>query len=187
MRTQDVAYLASRATHEHRAAERLARSLHGIGARRPNFSTSNPSHVVFVDSSPQVRRFDPARHFGTPAELLERHYNRPRIMTKTEGGEAGTASLPSPLVAFPRGTRPDRAAMKADKQRLASYAELARRRRRAAKLSGLEGALRKTQALSGKGRVRRLSAAEALKASSGASDGRGEKGKAYKWAKVRKR
>lgn len=195
MRTQDVRYLASRATHEARAAERLARSLHGIGAVAPRPSSTNknnPSHVVFVDSAPQVRRFDPVRHFGTPAELLERHYNRPRLLGG-EGGDsakaaaAATSSSSPPLVAFPRGTRPDRAAMKADRQRLASYAELARLRRRAAKLAGLEGALRRTQALAGKGRVRRVSPAEALRATGGESDGRGVKGKVYKWAKVRKR
>lgn len=186
MRTQDVRYLASRATHEAKAAERLARSLHGIGVAKPSAS----SHVVFVDSAPQVRRFDPVRHFGTPKELLERHYNRPRLMRK-DGEEGKDATPPSsshsqPLVAFPRGVRPDRAAMKADRQRAASYAELERRKRRAAKLAGLEGALRKTQALSGKGRVRRLSPAEVLRATEGGSDGRG-KGKVYKWAKVRKR
>ena len=47
--------------------------------------------------------------------------------------------------------------------------------------------MRKTQALSGNGRVRRLSAPESLRATGGANDWRGEKGKAYKWAKVRKR
>ena len=221
MRTQDIRYLASRATHEARAAERLARALHGIGVPRPPPSKESPSHVVFVDSAPQVRRFDPVGHFGTPAELLERHYNRPRLLAAGGGGGGGGGSVgvggscggsssaaaaaaagslsssssaarqqqqqTAPLVAFPRGTRPDRAAMKADKQRLASYAELARRRKRAAKLAGLEGALRKTQALSGKGRVRRLSPAEALRATGGDNDGRGVKGKVYKWAKVRKR
>jgi U3 small nucleolar RNA-associated protein 11 len=191
MRTQDIRLVASRATHEARAAERLARALHGIGASRSApgspLPSSNPPHVVFVDSAPQVRRFDPVRHFGTPAQLLERHYNRPRLLPAPGSGAAAAAPRQTPLVAFPRGARPDRAAMKADKQRLASYAELARRRRRAAKLAGLEGALRKTQALSGNGRVRRLSAPESLRATGGANDGRGEKGKAYKWAKVRKR
>ena len=185
MRTQDVRYLASRATHEAKDAERLARSLHGIGTPRPPSS----SHVVFVDSAPQVRGFDPVEHFGTPEELLERHYNRPRTVVGEKGGGSPVAASlrsRSPLVAFPRGVRPDRAAMKADKQRAASYAELERCKRRAAKLASLEGALRKTQALSGKGRVRRLSPAEVLRATDGGSDGRG-KGKVYKWAKVRKR
>ena len=133
MRTQDIRLVASRATHEARAAERLARALHGIGASRSApgspLPSSNPPHVVFVDSAPQVRRFDPVRHFGTPAELLERHYNRPRLLPAPGSGAAAAAPRQTPLVAFPRGARPDRAAMKADKQRLASYAELARRRR----------------------------------------------------------
>lgn len=192
MRTQDVRHVAARATHELRAAERMARSLHGIGAVD---RSSASSHVVFVDSAPQVKRFDPVRHFGTPKELLDRHYNRPRLLPGSEndgeggggGGGGSKASSAPPLVAFPRGVRPDRAAMNADRQRLASYAELARVKRRAAKLAGLEGAMRKAQALSGKGRVRRLSAAEVLSATNGASDGRGVKGKVYKWAKVRKR
>lgn len=205
MRTQDVRYLASRATHEARAAERLARSLHGIGIGATNLKSSSPSHVVFVDSAAQVRRFDPEAHFGTPRELLDRAYNRPRILSKGgsgnggdgDGGDGSSAaasskgknSTPTPLVAFPAGERPDRAAMRADRRRAASYAELERRRRRAAKLLELEGAMRRTQALSspGKGqRARRLSAAEVLRQTGGASDGRG-KGKVYKFAKVRKR
>jgi len=194
MRTQDVRYLAARATHESRAAERLAKSLHGIGAgagRPPS------SHVVFVDSPEQVGRFSPQEHFGTPKELLGRAYNRPRVLPSSGGGGGGGGGdgddLPSrpavafpAVVAFPAGERPDRAAMRADRRRAASYAELERRKRRASKLLELEGALRRTQALSGRGRARRLSPAEVLRRTGGASDGRG-KAKVYKFAKVRKR
>lgn len=186
MRTQDVRYLAARATHEARAAERLARSLHGIGAVDGG-SKPPASHVVFVDSASDVRRFSAEEHFGTPKELLGRAYNRPRVvLSKGEGGGGQHPSPPAPLVAFPAGERPDRAAMRADRRRAASYAELERRRRRASKLLELESAMRRTQALSGKGRVRRLSPAEVLRQTGGRSDGRG-KGKVYKFAKVRKR
>lgn len=51
----------------------MQQSLHLIGA-----PTSN-QHVVFVDDEKEAQRFDPARHFDTAPELLDRSYNRPRL------------------------------------------------------------------------------------------------------------
>ena len=53
--------------------ERLRERLHFLGCAAPS------NHVVFVDNERLVRQLSPAQHFGTPAELLDRFYNRPTI------------------------------------------------------------------------------------------------------------
>jgi hypothetical protein len=50
--------------------ERLKRSLHFIGAPAQN------SHTVFLDEE-EAASFRPDEHFDTPAELLDRTFNRP--------------------------------------------------------------------------------------------------------------
>jgi U3 small nucleolar RNA-associated protein 11 len=70
----------------------MQQSLHLIGAPQTN------QHVVFVDDEEEAERFDPARHFDTAPELLDRSYNRPRLsqladgQTVTGGGEAAAAA-----------------------------------------------------------------------------------------------
>lgn len=53
--------------------KRLQGSLHFLGAAQPS------NHTVFVDDEELAQAFDPAAYFDTPAELLGRTYNRPRI------------------------------------------------------------------------------------------------------------
>lgn len=53
-------------------SERLKGSLHFLGAAEP------PKHTVFLDNAEDLATFDAAKHFDTPAELLDRTYNRPR-------------------------------------------------------------------------------------------------------------
>ena len=53
--------------------ERLQQSLHLIGAPAAN------RHTVFVDDEEEAQAFDPAAHFDTAPELLDRQFNRPRL------------------------------------------------------------------------------------------------------------
>jgi U3 small nucleolar RNA-associated protein 11 len=54
---------------------RMKGSLHFIGL------TGQAKHTVFVDSAEEAAKFSPAEYFDTPAELLDRSYNRPRRST----------------------------------------------------------------------------------------------------------
>ena len=72
MRTQDTRYLGLKSKHEARRIERLREGLHFVGARARN------SHTVFVDSEREARDFRAEEHFDTPAELLDRAFNRVR-------------------------------------------------------------------------------------------------------------
>ena len=72
--------------------ERMQQSLHLIGAPAAN------KHVVFVDDEEEAQQFDPARHFDTAPELLDRSYNRPRLeqladARATSAGEAAAAAV----------------------------------------------------------------------------------------------
>lgn len=52
-----------------------------------------PRHVVFVESAAEARAFDAAAYFGTPAELLDRTFNRPRSeQLASAGAVLGMAS-----------------------------------------------------------------------------------------------
>ena len=62
--------------------ERLRNSLHFLGCATPS------NHTVFVDDEQSVRQLSREQHFGTPAELLDRCYNRPT----TEQLSAGVAT-----------------------------------------------------------------------------------------------
>jgi hypothetical protein len=53
-------------------AERLRSSLHFIGAAQQT------KHTVFVGSAAEAKAFKAAEFFDTPAELLDRTFNRPR-------------------------------------------------------------------------------------------------------------
>lgn len=53
-------------------SERLEQELHHIGASRPS------NHTIFVDDQAAAQTLDVAEYFDTPAELVQRVYNRPR-------------------------------------------------------------------------------------------------------------
>ena len=55
--------------------KRMKGNLHFIGL------TGQAKHTVFVDSAQEAAKFSPSEYFDTPAELLDRAYNRPRKAT----------------------------------------------------------------------------------------------------------
>jgi len=66
----------------------MQQSLHLIGAPAAN------RHVVFVDDEEAAQAFDPAQHFDTAPELLDRSYNRPRVaqLADAQAVSAGAAA-----------------------------------------------------------------------------------------------
>lgn len=53
--------------------EKLQQRLHLLGG------ASQSQHTIFVDDEAALRGFSAAEHFDTPAELLDRSFNRPRV------------------------------------------------------------------------------------------------------------
>ncbi|KAJ3273373.1 UTP11-like, U3 small nucleolar ribonucleoprotein [Borealophlyctis nickersoniae] len=110
-------------------------------AKREKAKRKLPKHTIFVDGEEDVEKFDPVAHFNTPAELLNRKYNRP---TKEM---LETVDLP-----VPNG----KTLKKLNKARESSYRELSSRIEREQKLrkAQLEMSLQKN--LMGKGSKKKV-------------------------------
>ncbi|PRW61182.1 U3 small nucleolar RNA-associated 11 [Chlorella sorokiniana] len=158
MKTQDVGYLTLKSQAEAKKVERLQQSLHLIGAPAAN------RHIVFVDGEEAAQTFDPAAHFDTAPELLDRQFNRPRLSQLADAkavsaGEAAAAAV-----------------KRLEKKRAAAYRELAERQQRQEKLGGLAQELAYKKQVMGKGRKRKLRPEEA-----------GGQAGMFKWKAERKR
>lgn len=143
MKTQDVGYLTLKSQAEAKKVERLQQSLHLIGAPAAN------RHIVFVDDEEEAQAFDPAAHFDTAPELLDRQFNRPRLSQLADAkavsaGEAAAAAV-----------------KRLEKKRAAAYRELAERQQRQEKLGGLAQQMAYDKQVMGKGRKRKLRPEEA--------------------------
>lgn len=158
MKTQDVNYLTLKAQAESKKVERMQQSLHLIGA-----PTSN-QHVVFVDDEEEAQLFDPARHFDTAPELLDRSYNRPRLAQLANAQAVSGGAAAATAVA------------RLEKKRAGSYRELLQRQQRQQKLGSLAQQMAYDKQLTGKGRKRKLRPEEA----GGQSD-------VFRWKAERKR
>lgn len=111
MKTQDVGYLTLKSQAEKGKIEKLKENLHLLGKSKVN------KHTVFVDSEQDVASFDPSQHFDTPAELLDRTYNRPR-----------TSQLAEPIVvSSTKGESLEKATSRATKSSKRAYEELEHR------------------------------------------------------------
>jgi len=139
MKTQDVGYLTMKSQTERRKVERARESLHmltageagGKGAMTATTATTaKKNHTIFVDSDEDVGNFDVSAHFDTPAEMVGRAYNRPR-MSQLASGSLVVSKLPE-------GESVRRVAGAVQRHATRAYEELARRERR-------EGALRRTR------------------------------------------
>lgn len=72
MKTQDLAFIIHKKQVDSKKAERLRETVQLIGEVRPK------KHIVFVDDAEQLESFDPATHFDTAPELVDRVHNRLR-------------------------------------------------------------------------------------------------------------
>ena len=159
MKSQYAGYLNLKSQAEKKKVERLQESLHLIGA-----TAAQRRHVVFVDDDEEAKKFNPEEHFDTPAELLDRAYNRPR---KAQLDDAATVS---------GGAAAIRASKKAEKRREGAYKELLQRVNRQEALGGATQQMEYEKQVMGNGRKRKLSREEA-----------GGKNGIYRWKAERKR
>ncbi|KAG9414136.1 UTP11-like, U3 small nucleolar ribonucleoprotein [Aphanomyces cochlioides] len=105
MKTQDVAYLHMKRSVDLAKASKLSASTHFIDAEKRN------THQIFVDSVDEVRSFDPAQHFDTLPELVDRASNRlrKRDLAQLDLDETLTAAKESSKVYKELANRMERA------------------------------------------------------------------------------
>jgi U3 small nucleolar RNA-associated protein 11 len=159
MKTQDVNYISLKAQAESKKVEKLQASLHLIGAPAQN------KHVIFVENKHEAAEFDPAEHFDTPAELLDRTFNRPR-----------RGQLENLTTATTAGLSIGRVAARIEKKRSSAYKELLQRKERQEKLGRVAHEMAYKKETMGKGRKRKLGVKE-----TGGVEG------VYKWKAERKK
>lgn len=70
LKTQDLAYIFHKKAVDDKKIEKLKQNLQLIGDVNPR------SHRIFVENERQLEAFDPASHFSTLPELVDRNYNR---------------------------------------------------------------------------------------------------------------
>lgn len=73
LKTQDLGYIIHKKAVDEKKVEKLKENIHLIGDVHPRH------HIVFVDDKRQLDSFDPATHFQTSSELVDRHFNRLRV------------------------------------------------------------------------------------------------------------
>lgn len=181
--------------------ERMQASLHMIGAAQPK------QHIVFVDNVKQAKKFDPAEHFDTAPELVDRAFNRPR-KSQLEAGSLVVSTDPETAAKL---------AGRIDKKTATAYkyvssnrhdlrnefplllclnllclvvftctydSELAQRMQRKEKMLGMATKMEFDKQLMGKGHKRKLKGGEGEEG--GASGGKAAQ-PVYRWKKQRRR
>jgi len=159
MKTQDIGYLTVKSQTEKKKMERLKQNLHGLNRQSGN------SHTVFVDSESEMEAFDPSKHFDTPADLLDRKFNRPRT------SQLASESL---IVSSVRGESLGKTAARVSKQTRVAYEELEQRKRRERSLNKTREHLESQKKAMSGGRKVKMS-------------GHGDAIKQYRWKSERKR
>lgn len=85
LKTQDLGYITVKKCADDSKIRRLKENLHLIGEQRVKH------HAVFVDSEEELTTFDPAAHFSTVPELVNRTFNRPRVLTARDNSDGSEA------------------------------------------------------------------------------------------------
>lgn len=187
MKDQDLTYVRMQKQKDSKKAQRLKESLHLIGAGKQSSKQSKAKHTIFVASKDQAEQFDPAEHFDTAPELVDRAFNRPRksklrklALEQLGYGEDGEAldhddtKVTQADVQFQEKLA-RKSARTAAKARSNAYGELEARSKRAAVMELAEAHLTTDKLVQGKGRKRKIKAAEQGKPAQ------------YKWRRKRKR
>ncbi|KAJ1921056.1 hypothetical protein H4219_000914 [Mycoemilia scoparia] len=93
LKTQDIGYIRHQRDVNKKKLERLRADLHFTEENKSSdvaavsvasTSGSKASHTIFVDDEEDVKKFNPAKHFGTAPELVGRTFNRPRLSDLSE-------------------------------------------------------------------------------------------------------
>lgn len=192
MKSQDLSYVRMQRQQDANKIAKMQSSLHYLGADDnaddARGKKKKRKHTVFVDSKSKAKDFDVATHFNTLPELAGRSFNRPRADTiRTAGGGSGGVDgedeywsgdeedqyQPTEKELAKQAKMAKRTAKKIARARSAAYGELEARTKRIEAIEKAEAHLVTEKLLAGKGRKRKLKAAE---------DGRPAQ---YKWRRKR--
>jgi len=188
MKDQDLTYVRLQKQKDIRKAQRLKESLHLIDGDRE--TSKKAKHTIYVATKDEADNFDAAEHFDTAPELVDRSFNRPRksklraLALKQLGivADDGDAAVEADPLEKPtvedlkwQAKMARKVAKKAARARSNAYGEMEARTKRAATMEVAEAHLETEKLVSGKGRKRKIQAAE---------DGKPAQ---YKWRRKRKR
>lgn len=84
LKTQDLGYITVKKCADDSKIRRLKENLHLIGEQKVK------SHKVFVSSEEEVEDFDTAEYFNTAPELVNRTFNRPKLINTSRQSEDST-------------------------------------------------------------------------------------------------
>ncbi|KAA6416370.1 MAG: U3 snoRNP-associated Utp11 [Lasallia pustulata] len=84
LKTQDAGYLRTMAQRTRKERERLEEEYilgegDGVVVLGGNSRGSDGQHTIYVESTAEQKRFNPAEFFATTADGLHKKYNRPRV------------------------------------------------------------------------------------------------------------
>lgn len=156
MKDQDLSYIRMQKQKDAKKIERLQANLHQLESKKRK-------HFVFVEGDDAAANFNVAKHFDTVPELAGRSFNRPRLETleKTATQADSKSSTIKTEQELNRLAKEKRKAAKVlAKERVASYREVSERAHRMKVLSRAEAHLVTEKLIAGKGRKRKIKAAE---------------------------
>ena len=155
MKDQDLSYIRMQKQKDIKKMERLQSNLHHLESTKRH-------HAVFVDTPDEAANFDVAEHFDTVPALAGRCFNRPRRET-LEKAAIQTAPNATILTEQELGRvkkLEQKTAKKLAKARASSYREIDDRAHRISVLAKAEAHLVTEKLIAGKGRKRKIKAAE---------------------------
>ena len=182
LKTQDLGYITVKKSADDSKIRRLKENLHLIGEQKVK------SHKVFVDSEKEQEEFDPAVHFNTAPELVNRAFNRPRLLSNTETDSLIDPRCVATSLTHSKAKKGTAAAVPA------AYRELRERVKRSNKLKSAIDKLslqRKLSTCKGSKRKLIVNADGSVSTASSSSEGKGQSGGSskekviYKWKKQR--
>lgn len=190
LKTQDLGYITTKKSADDSKIRKLKENLHLIGEQKVK------NHKVFVSSEEELEDFDVAAHFSTVPELVNRAFNRPKLVTRhVENDLVDDSSAASGAMIDPRCLATSLAdearrakgkghkASKGDPAVPAAYRELRERVKRSRNLqSTIEKLALQRNLTNSKGTKRKIVVEEG--SAGGTKAGKSEK-VVYKWKKQR--
>eukprot|EP00544_Gedaniella_sp_CCMP2646_P006085 CAMPEP_0202496138 /NCGR_PEP_ID=MMETSP1361-20130828/19015_1 /ASSEMBLY_ACC=CAM_ASM_000849 /TAXON_ID=210615 /ORGANISM="Staurosira complex sp., Strain CCMP2646" /LENGTH=276 /DNA_ID=CAMNT_0049127383 /DNA_START=29 /DNA_END=859 /DNA_ORIENTATION=+ len=162
MKNQDLSYVRMQKHRDMKKVEKLQSSLHHLDYSSVE-NTRNRKHTIFVESKTHADEFDVAEYFKTVPELAGRAFNRPRLeMLEKEAFESGTVDGEelTEKELEKQAKKERRMARKAGKAKASAYKEMEARTKRVQVMERAEAHLVTEKNVAGKGRKRKIKAAE---------------------------
>lgn len=168
MKDQDLSYIRMQKQKDTKRAERMQTSLHMLEISTEETRGSKRKHTVFVDNEAEAKKFDVSKHFDTLPEFAGRTFNRLRTKdieelakaNQTQLDEYGEERQPTAEELTKQSTIQRKIAKKIAKARSSAYGEMEARLKRADIMQKAESHLVTEKLVSGKGRRRKIKAAE---------------------------